>query len=198
MDFRVMKTREIIISTFLECVKELGFGKLTVKDITERARINRSTFYKHYEDKYDLRDKYLDHMIAEFVGNMEETFIDKDILNMESYYDELRRCLEGFQKHKQEYLFAWEHDFGERNVFEEMLDGSVEKLRNQILNNPVITPEKKRYTNLYTRLFVNCMMCSVRWWFVEGEFVDSDKFTKLMILHMSEGIFPTLKSPKQI
>jgi AcrR family transcriptional regulator len=31
-----------------------------VRDITERAMVNRSTFYRHYLDKYDLLEKYMD------------------------------------------------------------------------------------------------------------------------------------------
>src|SRR5262245_59113679 len=50
---------------------EKGFPAVTVRDITERAMVNRSTFYRHYLDKYDLLDKYIDDMYAE---TRQETF----------------------------------------------------------------------------------------------------------------------------
>ena len=43
---------------------EKGFASVTVSDITERAMVNRSTFYRHYLDKYDLLEHYLDDMSA--------------------------------------------------------------------------------------------------------------------------------------
>ena len=52
MDLRVLKTEELIRNTFLELLAQKEFTDISVKEITEKARINRSTFYKHYEDKY--------------------------------------------------------------------------------------------------------------------------------------------------
>lgn len=48
MDLRVQKTREAIKSTFKEMVCEMEPVKITVKELTERARIHRKTFYLHY------------------------------------------------------------------------------------------------------------------------------------------------------
>lgn len=48
MDLRVQKTREAIKNTFKEMVCEMEASKITVKELTERARIHRKTFYLHY------------------------------------------------------------------------------------------------------------------------------------------------------
>ena len=56
-DLRVQKTREAIQDAFLCLVGEKGFNGVTVHELCVRARINRSTFYLHYTDKYDLLDK---------------------------------------------------------------------------------------------------------------------------------------------
>jgi AcrR family transcriptional regulator len=56
-DLRVQKTREAIQDAFLALVGEKGFNGVTVHELCLRARINRSTFYLHYTDKYDLLDK---------------------------------------------------------------------------------------------------------------------------------------------
>jgi AcrR family transcriptional regulator len=77
MDMRVVKTIEGIRESFLQCLQEVGFAHMTVKDITQRARIKRSTFYAHYKDKYDLRDKYVDSVIQDFVEKLDIRFIVK-------------------------------------------------------------------------------------------------------------------------
>ena len=41
----------------IETINEKGFGNLTVSDITERAGINRGTFYIHYKGKQDLLNR---------------------------------------------------------------------------------------------------------------------------------------------
>lgn len=56
LDPRVKRTRLLITEAFTELIDEKGFQSITVADITERATINRSTFYAHFEDKFDLFD----------------------------------------------------------------------------------------------------------------------------------------------
>lgn len=48
-DKRVERTRNAIISTFKEMIIEKDFKDITIKELAERAHINRKTFYLHYE-----------------------------------------------------------------------------------------------------------------------------------------------------
>jgi AcrR family transcriptional regulator len=56
VDPRVKRTRELIVRAFNELVAEKGHTGLTVQEITERATINRATFYAHFTDQYELFD----------------------------------------------------------------------------------------------------------------------------------------------
>ncbi len=193
MDIRVIKTIESIQESFLYCLKEIGFLNMTVKNVTEKARINRSTFYKYYADKYDLRDRYVDDVIADFVEHLDVAFLHMKEITMESYYQDLRACLEAFLGKRREYLILWNSNLQERNAFEEMIDAGVQKLVGEFEKNPKISKAKRPYFSLYARLFLGNMMVSVRWWFTEGQQVEPEEFTRLMILHMGKGIYPTLK-----
>lgn len=62
-DIRVTKTNIAIRKAFIEIMEEEGFSKLNVKKIIDRAKINRSTFYAHYMDKYDLLEKIEDQFL---------------------------------------------------------------------------------------------------------------------------------------
>jgi AcrR family transcriptional regulator len=59
-DLRVRRTRKLLQKALLEAASEKGFAHVTVRDITERAMVNRATFYRHYEDKYDLLKQYME------------------------------------------------------------------------------------------------------------------------------------------
>jgi AcrR family transcriptional regulator len=61
-DLRVRRTRKLLQKALLEAASEKGFAHVTVSDITERAMVNRATFYRHYEDKYDLLTKYMEEL----------------------------------------------------------------------------------------------------------------------------------------
>ena len=53
-DRRVRRTKQLIKQSLIELMHEKPFKDITVKDITERADLNRGTFYLHYVDIYDL------------------------------------------------------------------------------------------------------------------------------------------------
>ncbi|WP_142669913.1 TetR/AcrR family transcriptional regulator [Alteribacter lacisalsi] len=64
-DRRVRRTKERILETLAVLIEEKGLNGVTVKDLTERADINRGTFYLHYQDKYDLLEKSESALIRE-------------------------------------------------------------------------------------------------------------------------------------
>jgi AcrR family transcriptional regulator len=53
-DLRIRRTHQFLQEAMIELITEKGFDAITVGDIAERAMINRATFYRHYQDKYDL------------------------------------------------------------------------------------------------------------------------------------------------
>ncbi|MFN8494854.1 MAG: TetR/AcrR family transcriptional regulator [Caldilineaceae bacterium] len=55
-DPRVKRTRALIVTSFEALLAEKGFDSVTVQDVTDKAEINRATFYAHFPDKYALLD----------------------------------------------------------------------------------------------------------------------------------------------
>ena len=53
MDRRVKRTRNLLGNALLELVQEKKFEQITIQDITDRADLNRATFYLHYGSKED-------------------------------------------------------------------------------------------------------------------------------------------------
>lgn len=64
-DLRVVKTRRNIEDTFLRLLRDVPFERITVKMVTEKALVNKGTFYRHYLDKYDLAEKAAARVIDE-------------------------------------------------------------------------------------------------------------------------------------
>jgi AcrR family transcriptional regulator len=59
IDRRVKRTRKLLQQALMELLQERSFTGITILDITERAAINRATFYAHFPDKYALLDSML-------------------------------------------------------------------------------------------------------------------------------------------
>ncbi|AXI08523.1 TetR family transcriptional regulator [Oceanobacillus zhaokaii] len=56
---RQNRTKEHMQLALIALIKEKGFHSVTVKDIVGYAKYNRSTFYIHYQDKYELAEDLL-------------------------------------------------------------------------------------------------------------------------------------------
>jgi AcrR family transcriptional regulator len=54
IDPRIERTQEALRDALMALIEEKGYEAISVREITERAQINRATFYLHYRDKQDL------------------------------------------------------------------------------------------------------------------------------------------------
>jgi len=82
-DPRVLRTRQLIEDAFLEVLGEKTLHALTVRDITSRAGINRSTFYAHFFDKYALFSHIVRQTFLQTVGeqlSQEAEFSEENLL----------------------------------------------------------------------------------------------------------------------
>lgn len=82
-DRRIIRTRLAIREALIGLIAERGFDPLTVKDISEKANINRGTFYLHYRDKFDLLEQTID-QIAEECKNI---ILEVNTLDLSDYKD---------------------------------------------------------------------------------------------------------------
>jgi AcrR family transcriptional regulator len=73
-DLRIIRTKESIRNALVELIDEKGFKAITVKDITTRAKINRGTFYAHFQDKFDLMTKYEEEIMLEMSRIAKQNF----------------------------------------------------------------------------------------------------------------------------
>lgn len=67
-DRRVQKTRKLLSDAFVALVLEKGYEAVSIRDITEKAKVGRSTFYSHYESKEQLMLWGHDHFIRVFTS----------------------------------------------------------------------------------------------------------------------------------
>lgn len=54
VDLRIQKTYLALTNAFLQMMKEMPLEDIRVGELCERAMVRKSTFYKHFGDKYDL------------------------------------------------------------------------------------------------------------------------------------------------
>lgn len=71
VDRRVKKTEISIRNAFEELASSRKLKEITVKELTNRADINRKTFYLHYDSIEDLVNSYVDVIANELIELLE-------------------------------------------------------------------------------------------------------------------------------
>ncbi len=99
IDLRIRRTHKFLQEAMIELINERGFDAITVGDIAERAMINRATFYRHYQDKYDLVAKIFEETTSELVENMKPIDKDTDYMETENPPDIWVQLFEYFASH---------------------------------------------------------------------------------------------------
>lgn len=75
LDRRVRKTKKAIRNAFALLLSEKNINDITVKDIAEKADINRKTFYNYYSGVYQV----VDEIENEILDTFEEAVKDVDV-----------------------------------------------------------------------------------------------------------------------
>lgn len=195
-DLRVVKTLRQIDQALLENLRQRPFPKITVDQLCQSALINRSTFYKYYQDKFDLMDRYLGRVMEEFRGQMDVAFVTASPQRVydQIYQRNFQQALEFLLRNRETYMLLWNTPL-ERPVFIEM----VEIIHNNIMERLAaergeMAGEYRRYADLYARLFASDMMTLVRWWFEDPERLSVQEVCTLMARNMRDGMFKTFRA----
>ena len=65
-DRRVRKTREVLRKNLINLMKVKNINSITVKELCEKADINRGTFYLHYKDVFHMLEEIEKELFEEF------------------------------------------------------------------------------------------------------------------------------------
>lgn len=89
-DLRIIKTNKALFNALLELMRTKSFEEIKISDICQTALINRSTFYAHYDDKYDL--------LLALINNQKELLLDElkrneKEVNTKEYFMELIKII---------------------------------------------------------------------------------------------------------
>lgn len=127
---------------FLELLEKKDFAYITVKEICEKAGVNRSTFYLHYETINDLLEESAQHIIDQFVEAMPH--------DASEFFEKMKtRPLEELFLITPEYLIPYlDYVKEHRSIFRTALKHATTLLLNDAylaLNHHVFSPILNRF-----------------------------------------------------
>lgn len=144
------KTRLLIKKVFAEMMSEKKeLNKISVSELVKRAKINRGTFYSHYDDIYCVAEDYESELIDGFFNN--------SILNENKSIEEFIDLLFDFiKKNNENYqLLSKSNDF----IFaaKKLSDVASTKLLEILKNDPRL--KTRDFLDIEVSTFVDGILC---------------------------------------
>ena len=97
------KTEKQIEDSLLQLMKEQTFETISIRQLIDLAEVNRSTFYRHYLDKYDLLEKIENRLLDDLQAYYQEALdsaclfkLEKDF-KVEDYIHEKQNLFHFFE-----------------------------------------------------------------------------------------------------
>ena len=76
LDRKTRYTRKVLADSLIELMKGKPFTKITIKELCEKADINRTTFYAHYHDQEELL-KQIEEETLDYIEAMLNKYYNK-------------------------------------------------------------------------------------------------------------------------
>ena len=100
-DLRVIKTKKNLYEGLIKTLKDKPFEEIRVSDICEVSLVNRSTFYDHFSDKYELLSSLIKDLEEELKLKLEE---NEKTDNIKDYY---LKMIELLLEHINEHILIY-------------------------------------------------------------------------------------------
>ena len=177
-DLRIQKTKEAIRKTFEEMICEMDYEQISIKELTQRARINRKTFYLHYNT--------LDDLLREMQNKMAQNFIQRTE-GMERPRD--------MDKITREFFLCCEElgEVGERITCSGNYKYNSRKITNDIMNQTWKTAEKSSTENPYIQNIVMTYVAQstleiYKQWIADGKKIPLDDIIQIAVRLICNGV----------
>lgn len=194
-DRRIRKSQQAIQDAFLELLESLSFEQVSVQQIAQLADVNRSTFYAHYLDKYDLLEKMEDESIAEIASyttseskNYEADFSEELIKNV------MEKVIKQIDDHMDFYRISIENIGKESKL--------VDKLYNQIYDhlnhykNENVNDDQKIPFDYFISYVSGAGLSMIQHWIKDPHRIDRDTLVQTFYTIVSQGPAKIIRNKK--
>ncbi len=184
VDRRRARSKRMIYNALAELIEEKGLDGFTVGDITQRADLNRSTFYSHFKDKDDVVDSFEEEFLIGLVdidaklGAVSQSELALAVIGVQPLAP-LMEIFDYLQDNASVLtaLLGPDGDIG----FEHRL---VDTICTSIVDK-VLAPEYKdnpsRVLRYYVAYFSSASLGIVRAWLEDGMIESSEEMARIML-----------------
>lgn len=189
LDRRVKYTRMVIKESFIDLLEKKDVSQITVKEICEKADINRSTFYAHYIDQYDLLRKIED----EFLDNIRDYLAELDQIKYKENPVLLAEKIFEYIKENAKLCKLLLSERGGLNFQKRVMVLVSDTVMNELTGNSRISLEEAEY--VYSFTITGCVGIVQKW--LDDDMKKSARFIAEMVIELTWGLISLLKNKQR-
>ena len=191
-DLRVIKTKENIESHFIMLLNEYAFKDITVKMIVSECKINRSTFYRHYEDKYALITKITDKILKKYKKSVQPKLVTVHPQNTKEITQYFIPIIDFFYDYKRILIPLGKNSLY-IDLFENMFDFMNHTFLKEITSFYNINQNKMMIVSYYSNVICSNVLTTMRWWHLENQELSKEEILDILVPCVTKGVFNSMK-----
>ena len=180
-DYRVRLTKQIIRESLVPLMKMYPVSRISIKMLCEKAGINRSTFYAHYADVYDLLYQIQQECIRELSAHISGSAFSEQnkltVLAMEQILSYAKKNAELF-----EVLLGENGDFAFQR---EIMRLAQQKTINELQRMKQLAPGVSEYLQYFV---VNGALSVIQKWLTGGALEPVPEMAELCSTLLYKGL----------
>ncbi|MBB1124141.1 TetR/AcrR family transcriptional regulator [Limosilactobacillus albertensis] len=183
---KFLQTEEKVKDAVVQLIKKKGLANITVSDIVSQAAINRTTFYRHYLDKYDLIEHYRAAILDAF-QELSEQYLSSILIWQDPYSakmqgnDLLKRAAENFTANHNFYRvwFSEEGDPQTVKLISQLINDSINKRLSQLVQDNQV---KLMVPLTFAReIIISGLWSIIKVWLVQEQAISANELYNILL-----------------
>ena len=173
---------------FLELLLEMKYSQIKVSHITQKAKVNRTSFYILWSDKDELLEFICANFLSTFSDKMFQHFQERDEKKRNKLLQEAFRDITRNENIIRGIWAVTDAPFSPYIKMQEAMEKTV------YMSISVRYPEYKKENNkiLYSKYFSACALATIKWW-LDNSKERNYEYIADVILVTSAGFIDLLK-----
>lgn len=181
-DLRTIRTRAFLSNALISLLEKENIEKISIIDICDKAMVHRTTFYKHFNDKYDLFCYVFDNFKQEIFDKATKNTVNST--PKEKYLNVANAAFDFIDENRENLLNILKHNTNEMILG--ILYGSTERAIKQLLEEH--RDKNKLPINVAASFYTGGFASIAIWWLANPKAYSKEQMLCFIDELISENI----------
>lgn len=180
-------TKDIFASSIMKLAKTKPVDTIRVREITKHCGLTSTTFYRHFQDKYQL---------LAWIYNQKLEALFSETSGIVTWNQMLTAFCTPLRENRAFYMNVLKNTAGQASFRNKVTDYAIMLLVNDFKKRSggKALPEDIQF---YLKFYMRAISETINDWFLEGERIPLEEFTALLDVAVPEPLKPYLKNNSQ-